>query len=55
MRQRILAALPVVIGLALFLAALEVLRLELRPVSWHELTADVVEHAGDAAWRWPWC
>jgi phosphatidylglycerol lysyltransferase len=32
----------VVIGLALFLGALEVLRLELRAVSWHEITADVL-------------
>ena len=31
MRQRVLTALPVVIGLAMFLGALEILRLELRP------------------------
>ena len=30
------------IGLVLFLAALEVLRVELRAVTWHELTADVL-------------
>jgi len=35
-------ALPFVVGLVLFLAALEVLRIELRAVSWHEITADVV-------------
>ena len=39
---RLRRALPVVIGLALFLAALEVLRLELRAVSWHEVIADVL-------------
>ena len=41
MRERLRHAMPVVIGLVLFLAALEVLRLELRAVTWHELTADV--------------
>lgn len=35
-------AIPVVIGLVLFLVALEVLRLELRAVSWQDLTADVL-------------
>jgi phosphatidylglycerol lysyltransferase len=35
-------ALPVAIGLVLFLAALEVLRVELRGVSWHDLVADVI-------------
>lgn len=34
-------ALPVVIVLVLFVVALEVLRLELRTVSWHALTADI--------------
>jgi phosphatidylglycerol lysyltransferase len=40
--ERLRQAIPVVIGLALFLAALEVLRIELRTVTWHELTADVL-------------
>jgi len=39
---RLRQALPVFIGLALFLTALEVLRVELRAVSWHEITADVL-------------
>ena len=42
LRRRALAALPVVIGLALFLVALEVLRLELQAVTWHEITDDVM-------------
>ena len=41
MRERLRHAVPVVIGLLLFLAALEVLRLELRAVTWHELSVDV--------------
>jgi phosphatidylglycerol lysyltransferase len=40
--DRLRRAIPVVIGLALFVAALEVLRVELRTVTWHELTADVL-------------
>jgi phosphatidylglycerol lysyltransferase len=39
---RLRHALPFVVGLALFMAALEVLRVELRAVSWHEITADVL-------------
>src|SRR4249919_3298175 len=39
---RVRQALPVAIGLALFVAALEVLRLELRAVSWHEVIRDVL-------------
>jgi phosphatidylglycerol lysyltransferase len=39
---RLRHALPFVAGLVLFLAALEVLRIELRAVSWHEITADVL-------------
>ena len=39
--ERMRQAIPVAIGLVLFLVALEVLRVELRAVSWHELTADV--------------
>ena len=39
--QRLRHVLPAVIGLALFLLALEVLRLELRAVTWAELTADI--------------
>ncbi len=42
LRRRALAALPVVIGLVLFLVALEVLRLELQAVTWHEITSDVI-------------
>ena len=43
MKDRIRQALPALIGLVLFLAALEVLRLELRAVSWPELTRDVLD------------
>jgi phosphatidylglycerol lysyltransferase len=39
---RLRHALPFVVGLALFMAALEVLRVELHAVSWHEITADVL-------------
>lgn len=42
MSERVRQAIPVAIGLTLFLAAIEVLRVELQTVSWHELTADVV-------------
>lgn len=42
MRERLRQAIPVVIGLILFVAALVALRIELRSVSWHELTADVL-------------
>ena len=42
MSERLRQAIPVAIGLALFLGALEVLRLELRSVSWHALTADIL-------------
>jgi phosphatidylglycerol lysyltransferase len=42
MYTRLRQALPVLIGLVLFAVALEVLRTELRAVSWHELTADIV-------------
>jgi len=41
MKKRLRAALPAAIGLILFLAALEVLRTELRTVSWHGLMADL--------------
>ena len=41
MRERLRAVLPAGIGLILFLAALEVLRAELRTVSWHGLIADL--------------
>jgi phosphatidylglycerol lysyltransferase len=40
--ERVRQALPVVAGLVLFVVALEVLRVELRAVSWSELTAAVV-------------
>jgi hypothetical protein len=46
--ERLRQAIPVLIGLALFVAALEVLRVELRTVTWHELTADVLH---TPAWR----
>ena len=39
--ERLRRVLPIVVGLAIFLVALEVLRLELRAVSWHDLTADI--------------
>ena len=42
MLARLRHALPFVVGLALFMAALEVLRIELRTVSWHEITGDVL-------------
>ena len=42
MLARLRQALPFVVGLALFMAALEVLRVELRAVSWHEITGDVL-------------
>src|SRR5262245_58701749 len=41
MAGRLRAALPALIGLALFLAALQVLGSELRTVTWHRLTADL--------------
>jgi phosphatidylglycerol lysyltransferase len=40
--ERLRRVIPVAIGLALFLVALELLRVELRTVTWHELTADVL-------------
>lgn len=42
MFARLRRALPAIIGLVLFVAALEVLRTELRTVTWHELARDVV-------------
>jgi phosphatidylglycerol lysyltransferase len=39
---RVRRALPVLAGLVIFLAALEVLRVELRAVSWFELTAAII-------------
>ena len=42
MSERLRQALPVAIGLVLFLVALELLRGELRAVSWHDLTAAVI-------------
>ena len=41
MLARLRRALPTAIGLVLFVAALEVLRTELRAVTWHELVRDV--------------
>jgi phosphatidylglycerol lysyltransferase len=42
MLMRLRRALPTAIGLVLFVAALEVLRTELRAVTWHDLVRDVV-------------
>ena len=42
MLARLRHALPFVVALALFMAALEVLRVELRAVSWQEITGDVL-------------
>jgi phosphatidylglycerol lysyltransferase len=41
MLERLRTALPAFIGLVLFFAALEVLRTELRAVTWHALTTDL--------------
>ena len=41
MLDRLKRTLPALIGVALFAAALFVLRRELHAVTWHELTADV--------------
>ncbi len=43
MRERVKEALPAVIGLALFVAALVVLRRELHALSWPALAADVLD------------
>ncbi len=48
MVPRLRAALPVVIGVVLLFAALAVLRSELRAITWHTLTADLV---AIPAWR----
>jgi phosphatidylglycerol lysyltransferase len=48
MLERVRAALPALIGLVLFVAALEVLRTELRAVTWPGLTADLTNIS---AWR----
>ena len=48
MSERLRQAIPVAIGLLLFVVALEVLRVELRTVTWQELAADVT---GTPAWR----
>ena len=42
MSERLRQAIPVAIGLVLFIVALEVLRTELRTVTWPELAADVM-------------
>ena len=44
--ERVRRAIPVTVGVVLFFAALEVLRLELRSVSWPALTADVLATPG---------
>ena len=41
LQERLRAALPALIGLVLFLAALEVLRTELRAITWHGLITDL--------------
>jgi len=41
LQDRVRAAMPALIGLLLFVAALEVLRTELRTISWHGLIANV--------------
>ncbi len=46
MIHRLRSVLPALIALVLFLAALEVLRIELRTVTWHELTTDLSNIAG---------
>ena len=51
MFERLRSTLPWLAGLAVFLIALEVLRLELRAVSWRELTSDVFATPG---WRLIW-
>ena len=48
MLKRLRAALPALIALVLFVAALEVLRTELRAVTWHGLMVDVSKIS---AWR----
>ena len=48
MFARLRAALPALIGFVLFVAALEVLRTELRTVTWHGLTTDLANISG---WR----
>lgn len=42
MRERVRQALPAIIGLVLFGVALAVLRTELRTVTWHDLTGDIL-------------
>ena len=42
MNERFRQALPALVGLVLFLVALAVLRAELRAVSWHEVTRDIL-------------
>ena len=42
MLDRLKRALPALIGLLLFAAALAILRRELHGVTWHDLTAEVL-------------
>lgn len=44
--ERLQRALPVLVSLIVFAAALEVLRIELHSVSWHDLTRDVLDTPG---------
>src|SRR5262245_39825751 len=43
MSDRLRRWIPAVLSLALFVVALEVLRIELRTLTWHALMADVVQ------------
>ena len=53
MLNRVRQAAPFVLGLVLFLAALEVLRVELHAVTWRELSADVWQ-TSPGRLRHPW-
>jgi phosphatidylglycerol lysyltransferase len=48
--ERLRRVLPVLIGVVLFGAALEVLRLELRTVTWHDLVRDIVATPPSRLW-----
>ena len=50
MSRRLRAMLPATIGLVLFLAALEVLRTELKAVTWHTLVADLASVPQSRLW-----
>ena len=42
MSERLRQAIPIAVGLVLFFAALEVLRVELHAVRWQDLSADIL-------------